>query len=115
MKYLIEIDKADDELATLQSQYMTSCKRPRGWLRDTMASAKEAGINMSAFRTMVAGHRAQRKQEKKIAELESDDAADFDAMVEALGAFGDTPLGGAALDRAARRHGGGEQLDELRS
>ena len=113
--YLGEIDKADDELSKLKSEHMESCKRPRGWLRDTMASVKEAGINMNAFRAVVAEHRADRKIEKTLAELEADDAADFEAMREALGPFGETPLGEAALDKAKGRAGKGEQLDALRS
>jgi hypothetical protein len=112
-KFLGEIDRADDELASLKSAHMESCKQPRGWLRDTMASAKEAGINMTAFRAVVAEHRADRKIEKKLAELEADDAADFEAMRDALGAFGDTPLGEAALSKANRKGDGG--LDALRS
>lgn len=113
-KYLGEIDKADDELASLKSSHMEACKRPRGWLRDTMATAKEAGLNMTAFRAVVAEHRAERKVEQRIADLEADDAADYEAMQEALGAFGDTDLGKAALHKAKPK-GGGEKLDSLHS
>ena len=111
-KYLTEIDKADDELGKLKSEHMEQCKRPRGWLRDTMGSAKEAGLNMNAFRAVVAEHRADRKIEKKLAELEPDDAADFEAMREALGPFGETPLGEAAIGKAKAKRDAG--LDELR-
>ena len=111
-KFLKDIDRADDELASLKSQHMESCKQPRGWLRDTMASAKEAGLNMAAFRAVVAEHRADRKIEAKLADLEPDDAADFEAMREALGTFGETPLGEAALSKAKRR---GDGQDALRS
>ena len=70
---------------------------------------------MNAFRAVVAEHRADRKIEKTLAELEADDAADFEAMRDALGAFGETELGAAALDKAKPRGRKGEQLDSLRS
>lgn len=115
-RYLKEIEKADDELASLKSSHMEACKQPRSWVRDTMASAKEAGINMAAFRAVVVAHRADRKVDARIAELEADDAADFEAMQEALGAFGDTDLGKAALRKAKPRKGkGSEKLDTLHS
>src|SRR5262245_44646830 len=110
-QYLGEIDKADDRLLELKSQHMLACKTPRAKIRETMKAAKEAGLNMAAFRTVVAEHRSQRKIEEKIAALEADDAADYEAMREALGDFGSTPLGDAALKKARPA---GEQLDTLR-
>jgi hypothetical protein len=115
-KFLREIDKADDELASLKSAHMEACKQPRGWLRDTMATAKEAGLNMTAFRAVVAEHRAERKIEQRLAELEADDAADYEAMLEALGGLSDMPLGEAALSKAKKpKHGDSEKLDGLRA
>jgi len=110
-QYLGEIDKADDRLLELKSQHMLACKTPRAKIRETMKAAKEAGLNMAAFRTVVAEHRSQRKIEEKIAALEADDAQDFELMREALGDYGSTPLGEAALKKARPQ---GEQLDTLR-
>lgn len=109
-KYLAEIDKADDDLLRLKSDHMTACKGPRGRIKGVMKEAREAGLGMEAFRTIVAKRRADRKIEERIAELEADDKADYLAMKEALGDYGDTPLGEAALKRAAPK---GEQLDTL--
>lgn len=110
-KYLDEIDRADDELLKLKTEHMASCKAPRGRIKQTMKEARGAGINMAAFRTIVAKHRADRKIEEQIAELEKDDLADFEEMQRALGDFGDTPLGAAALDRAKPKTD--EALDNL--
>ena len=110
-KFLGEIDTADDRLLELKSQHMLACKTPRAKIRETMKAAKEAGLNMAAFRTVVAEHRSQRKIEEKIAALEADDAQDFELMREALGDYGSTPLGEAALRKAKPQ---GEQLDTLR-
>jgi len=109
--YLGRIDDADDDLLSLKGAHMAACKAPRARIKNVMAEAKEAGLNMTAFREIVGAHRAQRKIEEKIAALEADDAADYQAMVDALGAFGDTPLGAAALKRAKPR--GEEALDGL--
>ncbi len=111
-RYLDAIDDADDELLRLKSDHMSACKAPRARIRETMKQAKEAGINLIAFRTIVAAHRAERNVEAKIAELEADDAADYEAMQQALGEFGDTPLGASALAKAKQR--GDRTMDSLR-
>jgi hypothetical protein len=79
-----------------------------------MKEARESGVNMEALRTVIAKHRSERKIEQRISELEADDAADYEAMLEALGAFGDTNLGKAAL-RKAKPKGGSDKLELLHS
>jgi uncharacterized protein (UPF0335 family) len=88
--YLEKISKQDDELDTLRADYMNDCKGPRGAIKDIMASARDAGVNMKAFRELLA---------KRVDAMEADDAAAFDEMISALGDFVDTPLGGAAVAR----------------
>jgi uncharacterized protein (UPF0335 family) len=107
--YLSEIDRADDELDSLRGEYMAECKGPRSQIKEIMAAVKEAGVNRRAFRVVLAEHRAERKQAKRVAALETDDAMDYEAMKDALGAFGETELGAAALRRAK----GEETLDTL--
>jgi uncharacterized protein (UPF0335 family) len=99
--YLKAIDKAYDRLIKLKIEHMEACKGPRGHIRGIMKEARESGVNMAALRTVIAKRRAERKLEQRIAELEADDAADYEAMLEALGEFGDTDLGKAALRKAA--------------
>jgi uncharacterized protein (UPF0335 family) len=107
--YLDEIAVADNELLSLKSDYMLKCKGPRAQIREIMAAAKEAGVNMKALREVVADDRVRRRREQRIEALEADDAADYEAMCEALGDYGTTPLGQAALKRAERE----ESLDSL--
>lgn len=109
-KYLGEIDKADDELVSLKSEHMIACKVPRARIKSTMKEARNAGLNMEAFRAVVAKHRSERKIDQRLAELEADDRSDFEAMREALGDYGTTPLGEAALRAAGPK---GERLDQL--
>jgi len=102
-RYLDTIDREDGELATLKGEYMQRCQGPRGRIKSVMAAAKEAGVNTVAFRATVAKHRAARKLHDRLENLEADDRYAFDMIQEALGEFGDTPLGAAALDRARPR------------
>jgi hypothetical protein len=102
-KHLRIIDAADDELASMLGSYRADCRGPRSRIKNAMAMAKQEGINMIAFREVVAVRRAQRALDRRLIDLEANDHDDFQAMVEALGAFGDTPLGAAALKRAKPR------------
>jgi len=95
--YLDAVAEADDELLTMRSEHMQRCKGPRGKIKETMTLAKEAGVNLKALRELIADDRAKRRRDRKIAELEADDLSDYEQMCEALGEFGDTPLGQAAL------------------
>jgi DUF1009 family protein len=113
-KYLREINKADDALIKLKTEHMTACKGPRGRIRNVMKEAREAGANMEALRAIIAKQRAERKIDQRIAELEADDREDYEAMLQALGEFGNTDLGKAALSKAKRKDGG-EKLDQLHS
>ena len=112
--YLRAIAKADDRLMELKVAYTKACKGPRSSIRNILKEARDIGLNMAALRTVIARDRAGRKIEQRISELEPDDAADYEAMQEALGAFGDTDLGQAAL-RKAKPKGGSEKLDTLHS
>jgi hypothetical protein len=110
--YLEAIDRADDELASLQGSYMSQCKGPRGVIREVKDSAREAGVDMPAFNVLLKGHRADRKHAKRVAELEGDSITAYEEMAEALGEFASTPLGGAALEGAKPKRGGGRRRRE---
>ena len=123
-EFLHDIDEADDALASLKGSYMRDCVAPRGRIKAAMGRAKEAGINLVAFREVLAEHRAQRRLRGRLADLDLADRADFEAMREALGVLADTPLGQAAMAEAAsdgradaealaRVGRGGEILDTL--
>ena len=108
--FLDEIKLNDDKLLELKIDYMQRCKEPRAQIREIMAVAKEAGVNMKALRTKIAGVRADNAHERRIAKLEADDLADFEEIERVLGDYGSTPLGEAALKRAKANE---EALDTL--
>ena len=111
-RYLGAIDESDDELLDLKVEHLNACKPIRARIKNTMKEARNAGLNMESFRALVAKHRSERKIEQRIAELEADAAADLAEMKRSMGVLADTPLGQAALERAAQQHGG-DALDSL--
>jgi hypothetical protein len=113
--YLEAIDRADDELLSLRGSYMAQCKGPRASIAEIKGAAREAGINMKAFNVVLKGHRADRAHEKRIAALEAEDAAAYEELEAALGDFGGTPLGSAALEGARPRRGREDALDDLQA
>lgn len=109
-RYLGEIDSADDELLQLKVDHLSACKSPRARIKNIMKEARNSGVNAEAFRALVAQHRAERKIEQQLADLEADDRASYEEMQRALGGLGDLPLGQAALDKARPQ---GDALDSL--
>jgi hypothetical protein len=108
-----DIDAADTELSRLRSAFMTRCKAPRKKIRGAMAQAKEAGLNLNAFRALVAEHRSLRQNQERIAKLDDEDADALTPMRQALGMLAETALGKAALDRAERQQKKEASLDAL--
>lgn len=109
--YLAEIDLQDDQLDSLRSDYMLNCKGPRAQIREIKLAVKEAGINRKAFEELLTQHLEDRAAAKRVAQMEADDAADLEALQEALGEYVSTPLGAAALKRA----GGDETLESFQA
>jgi hypothetical protein len=97
--FLQQIDVQDDELDHLRGVYMQQCCGPHEAIKDVLNSAREAHLNMKAFRTVLRKHRADRRHEKRVAALDLADQADFRTMEERLGQLADTPLGRAAMQR----------------
>jgi hypothetical protein len=104
-RFLDAIGREDDELASLKGEYMERCKGPHARIKDTMSAVREAEINLAAFRVLLKQHRADRRLQERVAGLEGDDAAAYGLLLEALGDFGNTELGQAALRRAKPKDG----------
>ena len=66
-----------------------------------------------AFRNALKAHRDERAQEKRVAALDMADRADYETIMEALGAYADTELGQAALARAQAQEANDAALDSL--
>ena len=111
--YLNRVDSLDDELMTLKGRYMADCKGPRGRIKDILAEVRESDINIKAFKELLQTHRDDRKRLARIEALEADDRDAYEILEEALGDFGETPLGAATLKRARPQQQDGEPLDTI--
>lgn len=107
------VGRIEENLADLLSErggYMQRCRVIREAITGIYDEAKDAGIPKKELRALIRTRELERKIEQTRADLEADEQATFEQLAEALGDFGNTPLGQAALDGA--RHG--EALDSLR-
>lgn len=101
--YFAEIDLFDDEIDRLRGTYLERCKGPREAIREILQSVKDADLNVIAFKILLREHRELRRHEKRVAELDLVDKSDYESMAAALGDFGATPLGDAALKKAKKK------------
>ncbi len=94
------IEKCHSDLLSERGVYMQKCKR----IRDSMAvdyeHASDKGISKKLLKTII----KERELERKIAgltdELEFDEQAEREMLIEKLGDFANLPLGQAAVARA---------------
>jgi DNA repair ATPase RecN len=101
------VGRIEHELAELLSErgaYMQRCKVIRDRINEIYEEAKEANqLPKKVLRKLIQTREFERKIEANLAKLEEDDRQLYQALEDALGDFGDTPLGQAALDRARPR------------
>lgn len=105
--YVSRIQNLHADLASRQSEYMTDCKVIRGDIKEVLDEAKDAGIPKKELRRVIRRLELEGKIEDLRDELEGDEQDNYDLLLDALGKFSDTPLGGAAL--AKTKNGAGEQ------
>jgi hypothetical protein len=98
--YLDEIDHEQNAIDEFKDEYTEHSKPHREQIAAILETAKNAGVNMKAFRTVLSEHNAERRHRKRVSNLDMMDKADYELMVEKLGDYGTTPLGSAALERA---------------
>lgn len=94
------IEKQDDLLTQYRIDYMNRCKAPHEAIAGAFELAKQKGIPLRAFKTVVKNHRLTRKIDANLARLEPDDADSYERIVADLGDFVNLPLGAAAAERA---------------
>jgi uncharacterized protein YydD (DUF2326 family) len=104
-----EIIEFYGELASERGAYMQRCKQIRERMGEVYDAANDKGITRRVLKAKVKEHMTQEKLLAIRDGLEDDDRNEFDTLTEALGDFGGTPLGVAALDKAKRS----DQLDDL--
>lgn len=97
------------ELLSERGSYMERCKEIRAGFASCYEDAKNAGIPRKELKALIKTRELERKIDEQISALEEDEKLTFQMLEEALGDFGETPLGSAALN-AKRKE---ETLDRL--
>lgn len=106
------LNEIDDEIASEKGKFMAFCKRKAGDRKDILTEAKARGINVRALKVEIKAGKLEAKANGLRADLDPDDQHDAEAIRKAIGEFGDTPLGGAAISRAEERKTAERKADD---
>lgn len=99
-RFVGEIEKCFEELASLQGSYMNACAGVRTRIKDWKDAANEAGLPRKALNIELKRRELQRKLEAVTDDIDEDVVDLADQIREALGGMADLPLGQAAVDAA---------------
>lgn len=100
-RWVKEIERHHETLATYQGEYMARCRTVRESISGCFDAAKEAGIPVKELRAVIKERSLLRKIEGLREKLDEDQAETFDQIKHALGMLSDLPLGDAAMKRSA--------------
>lgn len=99
-RWVGEIERKFDDLASERGSYMAACKEIRTQIGDLKDAAENAGLPKRALNQILKERVLERKLEA-LRDIEDEDAADLaEQLRTALGDFGDLPLGAAAVEKA---------------
>ena len=93
------IEQRYTELATERGKYMQICRRVREEMASNYDAAGLNGISKKLLQKIIKERDLERKIDGLTKDLEPDERHELEMLVEALGDFGDLPLGRAAIDR----------------
>lgn len=99
--FVTRIEKLYSDIATEKSEFMSRCKVIHGDVKEVLTEAKNAGIPKKSLKSLIKQRDLLGKVENIRNDLEGDDQDSFDQLCLALGAFAQTGLGAAAVERAA--------------
>lgn len=97
-----DIERLLDEMESKKGEYMSWCKTQRELINQHYDRAKDAGIPKAALKAVIKVRELEGRIEEARENLE-DDVDLFDQIRTALGDFGDTGLGAAALANAKEK------------
>ena len=107
-KYDALDDECQDRLLQLQMKYMSDCREVREQQKRNLKMAIAEGLPKDGYPLRLKLRRAESAHKRRIDNIMSNEDPDtiesFEAIEAALGAFADTPLGGAAI-KAAKPEG----------
>lgn len=100
-RWVKEIERHHETLATYQGEYMARCRTVRESISGCYDAAKESGIPVKELRAVIKERTLLRKIEGIRGNLDDEQVETFDQIKHALGMLSDLPLGDAALKRSA--------------
>ena len=98
-----------EELESERGKYMNRARKIRAGMAEVYDEAADKGITRKVLRAKVKKYFLEVRAAKCREDLEADAQAEFDDIETALGDYGTTELGAAAI--AAARGNGGENAD----
>lgn len=99
-RWVTEIERHHETLATYQGEYMARCRTVRESISGCYDAAKESGIPVKELRAVIKERQLHKKIEALRENLDEEQAETFDQIKHALGMLNDLPLGEAALKRS---------------
>ena len=96
-----EAEAEMDEIDSIMADAVAKCQPHKDQIKEIIKEAAESsGIPKKVFRTKLRERSLLRRADACRGSLSAAQQDEFDLVSEALGQFGDTPLGKAALDAA---------------
>lgn len=99
-RFVGEIDKHKEAMASRQGEYMKYCRDQRELISAVFDRAKDAGIPRAELKAALKERDLQKKIEALREDMEPEQAETFDQIKHALGMLADLPLGATALKRS---------------
>ena len=99
--YVARIENLHGEIGKTKSEMMNACKVLHTDIKQVYIEAKKEGLNKKSLKALIKERGLLRQAAECSENLEPDEADMFTMMKDALGNFGDTPLGQAALSRVS--------------
>lgn len=92
---LQSVERKNDKLASMQGEYMASCKAVREDIRSIYATAKDKGVITRALKTLIKTRAMARRMNVEIEGMEADIQDAYNVYARAALAWDSTPLAAA--------------------
>jgi uncharacterized protein (UPF0335 family) len=96
--YLTRVERLHEQLDKLRSDYMNACKPVREDVREVYAEAKDHDIPVMALKGLVKFRALERKQNEIAGDMDLDEQAAYQQLVDALGGLGIAAARAAGYD-----------------
>lgn len=99
-EFIERIQNLHGDLESERGSYMAACKKIREDIKEVLAEAESEGFDKKVIKAIVKEIELFEKIKRLPDGFDMDTQSQYEALSSALGAFADTALGQAALDRS---------------